>query len=48
MDLYPPPDSGAVPHQPMPIHLNLWLRENTPPADGRPLEVEIDEFSYSS
>ena len=43
----PPLGSGAVPHRPMPLHLNLWLRDNQPPADGRAREVEIGEFSFS-
>src|SRR5690606_8032620 len=36
-----------VPRQPMPIHINLWLRDGQPPSDGREVEVVIERFTFS-
>jgi hypothetical protein len=30
----------------MPVHINLWLFDGKPPADGKPVEVLIDSFSF--
>lgn len=32
---------------PRPIHMNFWLTNATPPADGQPLEVVISRFDYA-
>jgi hypothetical protein len=30
----------------MPFHLNLWLFDGKPPADGKPVEIVVKAFSY--
>jgi len=30
----------------MPVHINLWLFDGKPPADGKAVEVLIDSFSF--
>jgi hypothetical protein len=30
----------------MPVHINLWLFDGNPPADGKPVEVVIRSFRY--
>lgn len=36
----------AIPQKPMPLHLNLWLFDGKPPADGKPVEIVVKAFSY--
>ncbi|QND82346.1 Uncharacterized protein ChrSV_0117 [Chromobacterium vaccinii] len=53
-DLYPiahwrfnPVDAAQrVPQQPLPVHLNLWLSQGKPPADGKEVEVVMQEFKF--
>lgn len=37
----------TVPQQPMPIHINLWLRDGLPPSDGREVEIVIERFTFT-
>jgi hypothetical protein len=43
----PPRPARSIPQKPMPVHLNLWLFEGRAPADGKPVEVVIQSFSYT-
>lgn len=43
---YTPADARLIPHQPCPVHLNLWLFRGRAPADSRPVEIIIDRFTY--
>jgi hypothetical protein len=36
-----------IPQGPMPIHMNLWLFDQVPPADGQPVEIVIRSFTYT-
>jgi len=36
-----------IPKQPLPIHINLWLFEGSPPSDDKPVEVVIKKFTYT-
>lgn len=36
----------AIPQQPLPLHMNLWLQGGKPPADGQEVEVVIKSFAY--
>lgn len=45
---YAPADAAAhIPQQPLVVHMNLWLLDGTPPADGNPTEVVIRTFSFT-
>jgi hypothetical protein len=35
-----------VSHSPMPVHINLWLFNSKPPADGKPVEIVIKAFTF--
>jgi hypothetical protein len=35
-----------IPQRPLPVHINLWLFEGNPPADGREVEIVVSKFSY--
>jgi hypothetical protein len=39
-----PPNS--ISQQPMPIHINFWLFEGQPPADGKTKEIIIRSFTF--
>lgn len=43
-----PPDTAArIARQPMPVHVNLWLFQGKPPADGRPVRVLLRRFLHT-
>jgi hypothetical protein len=44
---FTPTNLNRVPQEPMPVHMNLWLLNQTPPADGQPVEIVIRSFSYT-
>lgn len=35
-----------IPQKPMPVHLNLWLFQGKPPADGKEVELIVKSFAY--
>jgi hypothetical protein len=37
----------SVGHVPMPVHLNLWLFNGKPPADGKDVEILVRQFKYA-
>jgi hypothetical protein len=37
-----------VPHEPEPVHLNLWLFQGKPPTDGKEVEIVITKFVYAT
>ena len=39
--------AAAVPQQPMPLHLNLWLFQGRAPSDGKEVEVIIKSFDHT-
>ncbi|KUM02822.1 glycoside hydrolase family 16 protein [Chromobacterium subtsugae] len=44
---FAPTDAARrVPQQPLPVHINLWLFQGKPPADGKEMEVVIQEFKF--
>ena len=36
-----------IPQDPMPLHLNLWLRKGLAPSDGKEVEIIIKSFTYT-
>ncbi|MCF3639164.1 glycoside hydrolase family 16 protein [Rhizobium sp. TRM95111] len=36
-----------IPQDPMPLHINLWAFQGTPPSDGKPVEIVIDSFRFT-
>lgn len=42
----PPNPPRRIPQHPLPVHMNLWLFDGKPPADGREVEVVIHSFTY--
>ncbi|NKB71962.1 MAG: hypothetical protein GKR89_33210 [Candidatus Latescibacteria bacterium] len=40
------PEEDYLPHRPMPLHLNLWLKEGVAPRDGKEVEIVIRKFTY--
>jgi len=44
--LFRPANPQRLPQQPLPVHLNLWLFQGHPPANGQELEVIIKRFSF--
>ncbi len=36
-----------IPQEPMPLHLNLWLRKGLAPSDGKEVEIIIKSFTYT-
>jgi len=45
---YAPPDPArAIPQQPLVVHVNFWLLDGTPPADGRPAAITLAGFRYT-
>jgi hypothetical protein len=45
---YQPTDpTMAISQSPMPVHMNLWLRQGMPPINGQGAEVVIHGFSFS-
>ncbi|HLJ56516.1 MAG TPA: glycoside hydrolase family 16 protein [Chthonomonadaceae bacterium] len=43
---FQPADARLVPHDPCPVHLNLWLFRGHAPLDGKPVEIVIDSFRF--
>lgn len=37
----------AVPQNPLPLHINLWLFQGHPPKNGQEVEIVISEFSFT-
>ena len=44
--LFHPANSQCLPQEPLPVHINLWLFQGHPPANGQELEVIIKRFSF--
>jgi hypothetical protein len=45
---YRPSDpSTTISQSPMPVHMNLWLNEGSPPTNGQGVEVVIHDFSFT-
>lgn len=44
--LFHPVNSQCLPQEPLPVHINLWLFQGHPPANGQELEVIIEKFSF--
>ena len=38
--------AGRVPHEAMPLHINLWGFQGKSPSDKRPVEIIIDDFRF--
>lgn len=38
--------AGRIPHEPMPLHINLWGFQGRGPSDRRPVEIVIDGFRF--
>lgn len=46
---YRPTDpSTTISQSPMPVHMNLWLYQGSPPTDGRNVEVVIHSFNFAA
>jgi hypothetical protein len=46
---YAPTDpSTAISQSPMPVHMNLWLYQGSPPTNGQGAEVVIHNFSFTA
>lgn len=39
--------ASKVPSISMPVHINLWLKNHTPPSNGQPVEVVVQNFTFS-
>jgi hypothetical protein len=37
----------AIPQNPLPLHMNLWLFEGRPPINGQQVEIIISKFTYT-
>lgn len=45
---YAPPDPArAIPQRPLVVHVNFWLLDGAPPADGRPAAITLAGFRYT-
>jgi hypothetical protein len=44
----PSQPAQAIPQQPLPVHLNLWLFRGQPPTDGQAVEIIISHFSFQT
>lgn len=46
--VYKPDDAARrISHQPMPLHINLWLFRGEPPKDGKEVEVIVNAFRFT-
>lgn len=43
----PPDPEKRIPRAPLRLHLNLWLFQGKPPADGRDIEVVVRRFAFT-
>ena len=43
---YAPAEARLIPHDPCPVHLNLWLFRGHAPTDDKTVEIIIDRFTY--
>ena len=44
---FAPADKRALPQQPIPIHLNLWLFRGQPPVDNKEVEIILKAFTFT-
>ena len=40
------PLPGLIPHQPLPVHINLWLFRGKPPVDLKDVEIVVRQFTF--
>ncbi len=45
--VYAPSDRRLIPQKPLPVHINLWLFQGKPPADGKEVEIVITKFTFT-
>jgi hypothetical protein len=45
---YAPPDPArTIPQRPLVVHVNFWLLDGLPPADGRPAAITLADFRFT-